>query len=130
MTPTRDREEAGGRVAAKVQKVLRDSKDAALAFGTRVFLNTRLRGIGDMTELVIDTKKQSVRVRVNLLGEAEAIEIDVKKYLLTERGEKSVLTISDVTTSREWLTEALRQFVVGRPITIPPAAGAILKLLT
>ena len=67
---------------------------------------------------------------MNLLGEAEAIEIDVKKYLLTERGEKSVLTISDVTTSREWLTEALRQFVVGRPITIPPAAGAILKLLT
>ena len=61
MTQTRDRKEPGGRVATKVQKVLRHSKDAALAFGARVFLNTRLRGIGDMTELVIDTKKQSVR---------------------------------------------------------------------
>ena len=130
MAPARDRKELAGLVATKVKNVLRHSKDAALAFGARVFLNAKLRGIGDMTELVIDTKKQTVQVRVNLLGEAEAIEIDVKNYLLTERGEKSVLTINDVTTSRQWLTEALRQFVVGRPITIPSAAGAILKLLT
>jgi len=39
------------------------------------------------------------------------------------------VTIGDATASREWVTELLRQVVVGRPIVIPERAAAIVKLL-
>lgn len=82
-----------------------------------------------MTELSLDTKKQAFHVRLDLAGESETIEIHVTKYSLERKGNTVTLTVEEVTASRKWLTEALREFVVGQPFTIPAAAGAVLKLL-
>jgi hypothetical protein len=89
-----------------------------------------LRGIGEMTELSIDTKKKRVRVRLELGGEAEPIEVEITKYNLKNKDSGARLTIEEATASREWLAVALREFVVGRTIDIPAKAGALLKLLT
>ena len=83
-----------------------------------------------MTELSIDTKKKRVRVRLELVGEAEPIEVEIAKYSLKNKDSGARLTIEEATASREWLAVALREFVVGRTIDIPPKAGALLKLLT
>jgi len=58
-----------------VRAFLRRSKEATLAFTARVAVNSKLKGIGEMTELSIDTKKRRVRVRLELVGEAEPIEV-------------------------------------------------------
>lgn len=123
-------DEDGGVVAARVRNLLRGSKDSALAFAARTFFNTRLRGVGEMTELAIDTKKRAVHSRLDLVGEAEPIEIHVRKYAVQRRGETATLTIVDATASRKWLAVALREFVVGHGFSIPAKAGAALKLLT
>ena len=112
-----------------MREMLRGSKDAALGFAARTAFNTRFSRIGNMTELTVDTKNKSVRLRVDLVGESEAIEIQVAKYSLERRGDDVMVTVHDVTASRKWLAEALREFVVGRSFTIPPGAGAVLKLL-
>jgi len=83
-----------------------------------------------MTELSIDTKKKRARVRLELLGETEPIEIEVARYSLKSKGDEAQLTIEEVSASREWLAVALRRFVVGKPVTVPAAAGTFLKLLT
>ena len=83
-----------------------------------------------MTELLIDTKNKRVRARLELLGENEPIEVELLRYSLKEKGETTYITIEDATSSREWLTVALREFVVGQDLPIPPKAGAVLKLLT
>jgi hypothetical protein len=113
----------------KVRGFLRGSKDAALAFAARTALNTRLVGIGEITELAVDTELRAFHLRLNLDGEAEPIDIHVKKYTLTRTGEEATLTIINATASRPWLTQALRQFAVGRPFKIPPTAGLVMKLL-
>ena len=82
-----------------------------------------------MTELSIDTKKRRVRVRLELLGEAEPIEVEITKYNLKNKDSRAQLTIEEATASREWLAVALREFVVGRTIDIPAKAGVLLKLL-
>ncbi|PYI96534.1 MAG: hypothetical protein DME98_11945 [Verrucomicrobia bacterium] len=109
---------------------LRRSKDATLAFTARVAVNTKLKGIGEMTELSIDTKKRRVRVHLELVGEAEPIEVEITKYNLKNKESGARLTIEEATASREWLNVALREFVVGRTIEIPAKAVALLKLLT
>jgi len=113
-----------------LRDVLHRSKDATLAFTARVAINTKLRSIGQMTEFLIDTKNKRVRARVHLLGESEPIELEILRYSLKEKGETTYITIEEVTSSREWLTAALREFVVGQDFAIPAKAGAVLKLLT
>jgi hypothetical protein len=114
----------------RLRDVLHRSKDATLAFTARVAINTRLRSIGEMTELSIDTKNKRVRARLELLGEKEPIDVEILRYSLKEKGETTYITIEEVASSREWLTVALREFVVGQDLALPAKAGAVLKFLT
>ena len=113
-----------------VRSFLHRSKDATLAFTARVAINKRLNSIGEMTELSIDTKKKRIRVRLELVGEKEPIEVEILRYHLKTKGEAAHITIEEANASREWLRVALREFVVGQDITIPAKAAALLKLLT
>jgi len=65
-----------------------------------------------------------------LLGEKEPVDIEILRYTLKEKGETTYITIEEATSSREWLTVALREFVVGQDLAIPAKAGVVLKLLT
>lgn len=83
-----------------------------------------------MTELSIDTKNKRIRIRLELLGETEPIDVDVSRYSLKEIDERTYITIEEVTSSRQWLAVALREFLVGQDLAIPAKASAVLKLLT
>jgi hypothetical protein len=120
----------GARATKGLRDVLHRSKDAAVAFTARIAINTKLRSIGEMTELYIDTKNKRVRVRLELLGEKEPVDIEILRYSLKGKGDATHITIEEATSSREWLTVALREFVVGQDLAIPAKAGAVLKLLT
>jgi hypothetical protein len=113
-----------------VDGFFRKSKDLTLAAAARFAVNKRLRGIGQMTELSIDTKKRRIRVRLELVGEAEPIEVDIVKYNLKTKDNVTNLTIEEATASRPWLAAALEEFVVGETLSIPKKAAAVLKLLT
>jgi hypothetical protein len=117
-------------VRAKLRELLRKPKDAALAFGLQGFVNVRLRGIGEMTDISIDTKKRTIRLRLQLAGESKPVEILVRKYSVKRRGDGARLLVEDAAASRKWIEVALREFVVGRSFTIPARAAALLKLLT
>ena len=81
-----------------------------------------------MTELSIDTKEKRIRLRLDLIGEKEPIEVEILRYNLKTKGETTHITIEEATASREWLTAALREFVVGQDIAIPAKAAALLEL--
>lgn len=83
-----------------------------------------------MTEFSIDTKKKTLRLKLELLGESEPIEVQITKYSLKSKGDETRLTIDEATASREWLAVALREFVVGKGFAVPSAAATALKLLT
>ena len=113
-----------------LRDLLGGSKDAALAFGARRVINARISRIGVVTELSIDTKTQSMHLRLQLRGETEPIDVQVKKYSLEQAGDRATLMIVEATASREWVDGALQEFVVGRSFEIPPTAASVLKLLT
>jgi hypothetical protein len=93
-------------------------------------IHTKLRGVGEMTELSIDAKKKRVRVRLELVGEKEPIDVEIIRYSLNVKGESTHITIEEATSSRHWLTVALRQFIVGQDLVVPAKAAALLQLLT
>ena len=116
--------------AKGVRGFLHRSKDATLAFTARIAINRRLNSIGEMTELSIDTKNKRICLRLELIGEKEPVEVEILRYNLKTEGDTTVIIIEEATASREWLRAALREFVVGQNITIPPKAAALLKLLS
>jgi hypothetical protein len=106
------------------------SKDASVGFVARAAINAKLRGIGEVTQLSIDTKSKRIRLRVELIGEREAVDIDVIRYRLRSNDDCGArLTIEAATASRHWLDAALQQFVVGETFPIPAKAEALLRLL-
>jgi hypothetical protein len=112
-----------------VRSFFQRSKDATIGFAARVAINSKLRGIGEMTELSIDTKNKKVWVRLELAGEVEPIEIEITSYRLRSNDGGAQLTIEAATASRQWMDVALQQFVVGQTFPVPAKAEALLKLL-
>lgn len=83
-----------------------------------------------MTDLSIDTKRQTIRLQVQLSGEAEPTEVYVRKYTLKRKGKRAMLTVVDATASRKWVAAVLREFVTGQMFPLPTQAATALKLLT
>jgi hypothetical protein len=108
---------------------LRASKDAAIAVGIRSFFNSKYSRIGEMTDVSVDTAKRELRVRLELVGEETPIEIRVTNYRIAQQGERATVTVGAATASREWITELLRESVVGRTFVLPERAAAVVKLL-
>ena len=112
-----------------IKNFLRGPKDAAIALGVRSFFNARYSRVGQMSHMSIDTARREIRVRLDLVGESTPVEIHVTNYTIEHQGERATVTIGDATASREWITELLRQFVVGQTFALPQGAAAIVKLL-
>ena len=51
-------------------------------------------------------------------------------YSLKVKDESTHITIEEVTSSRQWLTVALREFIVGQDFAVPAKAVVLLQLLT
>jgi hypothetical protein len=110
--------------------MLRGSKDAALAFAARTAINSRWRALGEVTDLSLDTAAQRIRLRVVLKGEPAPVDVDVRRYEVQSSDDGAVLTLIDAAASRDWLTAAIDEFLVGRPVPIPRKAAVALQLLT
>jgi hypothetical protein len=112
-----------------VKRLFQRAKDVTIGFGARTAINARLHGIGEVTELLIDTRNKTIRVQLDLLGEHEPIEIAITKYELHRNQRGAQITIHRVRASRQWMNTALEQFVIGKAFPIPAKAEPILKLL-
>ena len=109
--------------------LVRHSKDAALALTLRRLLNARLEAFGEVTDVSLDTRSRRAEVRLALRGEGMPIDVDVRKYDIERVGKGHCLTVVEALASREWMTAALQQFVVGRRFHLSPNAAAVARLL-
>jgi hypothetical protein len=118
-----------GDATDNINHLLRGTKDAAIALAVKSFFNAKYNRIGRMSEVSVDTARREIRVRLELTGESTPVDIHVTNYSVEQHGERGTVTIGDATASREWMTELLRQLVIGRTFDIPERAAAVLRLL-
>jgi hypothetical protein len=112
-----------------INDFLRGSKDAMIASAVRSLFNSKYGRFGQMTDVSVDTSRREIRVRLELVGESTPVEIQVMNYHIQQQGAGATLTIGDAITSREWLTELLRDFVIGRTLVLPERAAGMVKFL-
>ncbi len=94
-------------------------KDKAFQATAKAFLNQKIASFGTITDLNIDTAAKALRFEVQLKGEPTAISISVGRYELSRENQRPMVAVQQVSASREWITTALNEYVVGRRFEIP-----------
>ena len=112
-----------------INDFLRGSKDAMIAAGVRSVFNSKYGRFGQISDVSVDTSKREIRVRLELIGESTPIEIQVTNYSMQQQDTRTTLTIGDAIASREWITELLRELVIGRTFVLPERAAGMVKFL-
>jgi hypothetical protein len=101
-------------------------KATALQAAIKALINREIEEFGVVTELAIDTGKKTMRVELDLKGEASRIVINAGSYVLSEKSGEIRIAFQDVTASREWITGVLNKYVVSWTIQLPNAARMLL----
>ena len=100
--------------------------DAAVQWGAREFFNHRYNLLGTMTTLQIDSTNKKASFDLELKGETQPVRITINQYKLTSEGGKTLIEVTDIDTSREWLTVLARQFMNGKKFEVPEVVRAVL----
>jgi len=107
---------------------LTPARDHALAAAVRLWFNQTQKRYGHMTTIQIDSNARSIRVELDLKGEAATLAIDVKSYELIAESGETFITIGDIETSREWLNVLLADYLKpeNRRFPVPNVVKALL----
>ena len=106
------------------------AKDWLTEKAARAALNqTLLAPYGELTALRLNSSERSADAEILLKGETSPINVRVSEYELSREGQRVFITVRRLTTSREWLTNLARRFLVGKRIELPPAAAKFVPLL-
>ena len=91
--------------------------------GAMAILNKAISRYGALNDLHIDRKERVITGVLLPVGESEPISI---KVMYDINSDKSNMTITTATTSREWLTLLLGDFVLPRSFNVPKILAKIL----
>jgi len=103
--------------------------DQTTGWGLREYLNYKIKPLGMITTLQIDTAGQKGSLEINLKGETQPVRITLNRYELTAEGDKHFLEIKDIQTSREWMTVVAVELAKSGKLKfeVPEMAKTLLK---
>ena len=106
------------------------ARDWLIEKTVRVALNqTALAPYGEMTALRLNSSECTAEADVLLKGETVPITVRVLEYQILREDERVSVIVKEISTSREWLTNLARRFIVGKPFELPPAAAKFVPML-
>jgi hypothetical protein len=88
-----------------------------------------LKPYGTLTQLKLDTTARTIEAELELKGEAQPVQLQVREYELCEQDGRATVVLKDVHTSREWLTTLMGNFVVGKEFTLPDSVKKFLPMI-
>ena len=112
-------------------QALDNAKDRLLAKGAKAHFNKLIGRYGTVLDLQLNTVDRSLSCTLLLKGEEAPVEIHVHEYTLSTAEGKSVVLIDGkkIDTSREWLTELIRDQVGQKRLVVPDNLEWVVQLL-
>ena len=111
------------------QSLLDRTKGQAVSMAGKQFLNAYLEKYGTMLNFSVQPETKTITAEILLKGESSPLKFTLGGYEIGGEPGKPTLRIANATASREWLEVVLKEFLVGKPIDLPPKAAPLLKLL-
>lgn len=101
-------------------------KDLLTGRAARAAIQRRLKPIGKMLNLAIDSKKKTIRAEIHLKGEESSVTVHVGRYELIEESGRTFLQLDSVDASREWMRLLFEELTREKRIEIPSLLKAAL----
>ncbi|HLA28017.1 MAG TPA: hypothetical protein VJZ49_08985 [Syntrophales bacterium] len=92
-------------------------------------LNNWLKEFGMMTSILIDSKSKSMAIEVELKGEDRPISIKINDYVIEPDGNGSIVTIGDISFSREWMDVLAKKFLAKGKLSLPLSPDLLEQIL-
>lgn len=110
---------------------LADSKDRLIGARIKQELNVQLARYGEVLDVKLNTRDQSVQLSVRLKGESDPITVNFGKYVLIKENDQLYLTVDSQTieASREWLTLVLQDQAGRQRLPIPQKYAWLVEFL-
>jgi hypothetical protein len=104
-------------------------KDKALSKAAQVAINLKIKEVGEMLKLNLDSENKTIELELMLKGEKEPLYVKVGKYEISQEGEKYYLVAKDINTSREWINVVASNYLENQKFEIPQKIAQTLKVL-
>ena len=88
-----------------------------------------LKPYGTLTRLKLDTTARTIEADLELNGETQPVNVQVREYELRESEGRATVVLKDIHTSRDWLTTLMKNFVVDREFNLPDSVRKFLPML-
>jgi hypothetical protein len=112
-------------------QTLSSAKDRLLAKGAMTHCNKLIEKYGTVLDLQLDTVQRALSVTLMLKGETSPVEVHVREYAFSTVEGKSELILdgNKIDTSREWLTNLIRDHLGQKRLTVPNNLEWLVRLL-
>jgi hypothetical protein len=87
---------------------------------------SKISRYGKLTDLRLNSKDRTILLELWLEGEQSSLVVEILGYRLTGDANAPLLTIEKARASRPWLDLLMQDFLIGRPLPIPPMALLVL----
>jgi hypothetical protein len=91
----------------------------AFASFARAAANAQLEGIGNITEIHLDSENHLLQLHGHLAGSRDDIRLTIHDYRLEVLEDCALITISNVAASPQWVAGLMNRHVRGKAIRIP-----------
>ena len=110
---------------------LADSKDRLISARIKQELNLQIARYGQVLDLKLNTREQSVQLSISLKGEPDPVTVNIGKYSLIKENDQLWLTVDSRTieASREWLTLVLQDQAGRQRLPIPQKYAWLVEFL-
>jgi hypothetical protein len=110
---------------------LADSKDRLISARIKQELNILLARYGQVLDVKLSTREQSIELSMALKGESDPITVKIGKYSLIKEDGQLWLTVDSPTigASREWLTLVLQDQAGRQRLPIPQKYAWLVEFL-
>jgi len=72
-----------------------------------------------MLSLKVDSETKNIKIELMLKGEADKLDIEIKKYEIVQENGEVFIAISELKTNREWLNIIIDSYLKNRKIPVP-----------
>ena len=110
---------------------LGDSKDRLIGARIKQELNVQLARYGEILDVKLNTREQSVQLFVALKGDPSPITVKIGKYSLMKENGQLWLTVDSrsIEASKEWLTSVLQDQAGRQRLPVPQKYAWLVEFL-
>ena len=109
--------------------MLNRMKDRTTSTVIKTAVNAFLKEYGKIMSLNLDSAEKSVTIKMLLDGEETPIDIRVGRYELLQEGEKHLIMMEEIRTTRPWMDTFAKNYVEGKKFKIPRKYVKMIKMV-